>query len=130
MRILPIQFRAQYKGTPMIEWYLEINRALREIRKKSLDAAAAHKANDTGPAKVINGYLKTDYENLRRLWQEHFEPNELGYLGRHIGFGDPHDYDDILNHELPLIEDKAELHLLESQEQPNYPSQVLRPEHR
>ncbi|MEW8440755.1 MAG: TIGR02391 family protein [Candidatus Thiodiazotropha taylori] len=104
----------------MIGWYLEINRVLREIRKKSLDAANALKNEDAGAAKVINGYLKTDYANLRRLWEEHYEPSELGYLGRHIGFGDPHDYDDILNRDLPHIEDKAEQHLLGSKEQPDH----------
>ena len=78
-----------------------------------------HKDNDEGAAKVINGYLKTDYANLRRIWEEHYDPAELGYLGRHIGFGDPHDYQDILNRDLPQIEDKAEQHLLESQGQPN-----------
>lgn len=104
----------------MIEWYLEVNRVLREIRKKSFDAAAAHKADDAGSAKVINGYLKTDYANLRRLWEEHYDSNELGYLGRHIGFGDPHDYEDILNRDLPQIENKAEQHLLESKERPNH----------
>lgn len=103
----------------MIEWCLEVNRLLREIRKKSLGAAAAYKADNAGAAKVINGYLKTDYANLRRLWEEHYNPSELGNLGRHIGFGDPHDYDDILSRDLPLIEDTAEQHFLESQEQPN-----------
>ena len=102
----------------MIEWYLEVNRILREIRKKSFDAAAALKDNDVGTAKVINGYLKTDYANLRRLWEQHYDPSELGYLGRHIGFGEPHDYDDILNRDIPKIENKAEQHLLENREQP------------
>jgi uncharacterized protein (TIGR02391 family) len=104
----------------VIEWYLDVNRVLREIRKKSLDAAGAHKANDLGAAKLINGYLKTDYANLRLLWEQHYDTNELGYLGRHIGFGDPHDYDDILNRDIPLIEDKAEQHLLESQQPPDH----------
>lgn len=88
-------------------------------KEKSFDAAAEHKANDAGAARVINGYLKIDYANLRRLWEEHYDPNELGYLGRHIGFGNPHDYDDILKRDLPQIENKAEQHLLESQKQPN-----------
>lgn len=104
----------------MIEWYLEVSRVLREIRKKSLDAATAHKEEDAGAAKVVNGYLKTDYSNLRRLWEEHYDPGELGNLGRHIAFGDLHDYDDILIRDLPVIEDKAEQHLLESQEQPSH----------
>jgi uncharacterized protein (TIGR02391 family) len=104
----------------VIEWYLEVNRVLREIRKKSLNAAAEHREKNTGAAKLINGYLKTDYAKLGCLWEEHYDSSELGYLGRHIGFGDLHDYDDILNCDLPLIEDKAEQHLLESQEQPNY----------
>lgn len=103
----------------MIEWYLEVNHILREIRKKSFDAVAAHGKNDEGVAKVINGYLKSDYANLRRIWEEHYDPSELGHLGRHIGFGDPHDYQDILNRDLPQIENTAEQHLLESRDQPN-----------
>ena len=102
----------------MIEWYLEVSRQLRDIRKKSFDAADALKEEDSGAAKVINSYLKTDYANLRRLWEEHYEPGELGYLGRHIGFGDSQDYDDILNRDLPDIEIKAEQHLLENLGQP------------
>lgn len=101
----------------MIQWYLEVNRVLREIRKKSLDALAAYNADDEGAAKVINGYLKTDYATLRRLWEQHYDPNELGYLGRHIGFGDPHDYNDVLTRDLPLIENKAEEHLQDQQDQ-------------
>lgn len=92
---------------------------LREIRKKSLDAAEALKEDDKAAAKVINGYIRKDYASLRRLWEEHYDPNELGYLGRHIGFGDVHDYNDILNRDLPAIEDKAEEHLLANQGQPS-----------
>ena len=102
----------------MIQWYLEINHILREIRKKSSDVSEALKGNDVGTAKLINGYLKTDYANLRRLWEQHYDPNELGYLGRHIGFGDLHDYYDIINKDIPQIENKAEQHLLESIEEP------------
>jgi len=114
-----LRYGSKEKVTLVIDWYLEVNRVLRQIRKKSLDASAAHKANDAGTAKVINDYLKKDYKNLLRLWEEHYDTNELGHLGRHIFFGDLHDYDDILKHDLPLIEDKSEQHLLESQEQPN-----------
>jgi len=103
----------------MINWYLAVNRLFREIRKKSLDASSALKNGDEGAAKVVNGYLKTDYASLRRVWEEYFDPKELGYLGRHIGFGEAHDYDDILNHDLPTAEAKAEQHLLENQHQQN-----------
>ena len=35
--------------------------------------------------------------------------NESGYLVRHIGFGDPHDYNDILSRDLLLIENMAKV---------------------
>ncbi len=103
----------------MIKWYLEVNRVLIEIRKKSFDAVVAYKDNDEGAAKVINSYLKTDYTNLQHIWEEHYDTAELSHLGRHIGFGEPHDYQDILNRDLPQIDDIAEQHLLESLRQPN-----------
>ena len=72
----------------MVEWYLNVNRALREIRKKSLDALTSHRSGDEGTAKVVKGYLKADYENLRQLWEANFDTAELGHLGRYRDFLD------------------------------------------
>jgi len=101
----------------MIDWYLKVINLLREIRKKSLDASSSLENGDEASAKMINGYLKTDYSNLHNMWIEHFEAKELGYIGRHIGFGCSNDYSDILDRDIPKIEEYAEKHLSENQGQ-------------
>lgn len=113
----------------MIDWYLATNRILREIRAKSTDAAAAYADNDEPTARTIQQYLKTDYGNLRLQWEEHFDPIELGNLGRHIGFGDEHDYRDILDRDLPAIEERAEGHMIANRHvrQPHEFEQLLHP---
>lgn len=89
---------------------------MRELRKKALDAQTHLVAGDTTTAKVVNGYLKADYQALWRTWEEAgFNPHEFGGLGRHIGFGEKHDYDDIIQRDLPAVEAQAEKHAREGE---------------
>ena len=98
----------------MLEWYLDVNALLREMRRKAVDAQALLEAEDAEGAKRINGYLKTDYQSLRRRWTDQgFAPEELGNIGRHIGFGEAHDYEDILERDLAHVEAAAERHARE-----------------
>jgi len=98
----------------MLEWYIAVSALLREMRRKATDAQARLAAGDDDGAKLINGYLKTDYQSLRRYWTDQgFAPQELGYTGRHIGFGELHDYADILEHDLFQVEVAAEKHARE-----------------
>lgn len=65
-------------------------------------------------AAAINGYMSSDYERLWDLWRQRFPEEHLGNLGRHIHFGMDCDYLDIINHDLPELEKRAEAHLLNS----------------
>ncbi|MBN9408204.1 TIGR02391 family protein [Variovorax sp.] len=95
----------------MLEWYLEVNALFRAIRQKAIDAQGRLENDDAAGAKLINGYLKTDYQALRKLWTDAGFPQEdMGNLGRHIGFGEANDYDDILERDLPHVEARAEAH--------------------
>jgi uncharacterized protein (TIGR02391 family) len=81
------------------------------MRQKVIDARSLLANDDNAGAKLINGYLKADYQQLRKLWMTAgFSEQDMGYLGRHIGFGQANDYDDILARDLPQVETKAEAH--------------------
>jgi uncharacterized protein (TIGR02391 family) len=98
----------------MLEWFLEVSLLLSKIRLKVQDALEALCANETGTTSVLQQYLRTEYQELCNIWKQRLTMSELGYLGRHIGFGKAHDYQDILRHDIPKIEEKAENHLRES----------------
>ena len=98
----------------MLEWFLSINSILRELRQKAIDARSHLATDDVSTATIIKGYLKSDYQALWRAWEDAgFDTKELGHLGRHIGFGEKHDYDDILQRDIPAIESWAEKHARE-----------------
>lgn len=93
----------------MLNWFLDVNTLLREIRRKAADAKTALEAEDKAGAKRINDYLKTDYQTLRRRWTEQgFPVEDLGNLGRHVSFGAQQDYEDILERDLAGAEAAAE----------------------
>ena len=100
----------------MLDWFLSVNAILRELRKKALDAQTHLAAGDATTAKVVNGYLKSDYQALWRAWEDGgFDTKEFGGLGRHIGFGERHDYDDIVQRDIPAVEAWAEKHAREGE---------------
>jgi uncharacterized protein (TIGR02391 family) len=103
----------------MLEWYLQVNALFRAMREKCIDAHGLLTKGDKTGAKLVNGYLKSDYQVLRKIWTEAgFPIEEMGALGRHIAFGDPNDYNDILTRDLPSIEAKAEAHTRAAAEEP------------
>jgi hypothetical protein len=96
----------------MLEWYLEVNVVFRTMRQKAIDAQGLLASGDKAGAKLVNGYLRTDYQLLRKLWMDAgFPEQDMGSLGRHIGFGDGNDYNDILSRDLPQVETRAETHV-------------------
>lgn len=52
----------------MLEWYLEVNALFRAMHQKAIDAQGLLAGDDKVGAKLINGYLKADYQLLRKLW--------------------------------------------------------------
>lgn len=96
----------------MIEWYLSVRNVLRALEQKARDALDLYEQQSKDATAAINGYMKTDYEQLWDVWSSRFPDEHLGALGRHIGFGMDVDYRDIIDHDLPELEKRAEAHLL------------------
>jgi len=97
----------------MIQWFVDLGRLLREIRFKCMDALELYEQSGKDTARPVNEYLKSDFKRLEELWKQQFPGDVPGYLGRHIHFGMPNDYRDILKRDLLDIESKAEAKLLE-----------------
>jgi uncharacterized protein (TIGR02391 family) len=96
----------------MIDWYVELQKVLRDIRIKTMDALELLEKKDRDRAQQVNEYLKADYKRLDALWKQKFSSEVPSYLGRHIGFGMDGDYRDILKRDLFDIENTAQVELL------------------
>lgn len=95
----------------MPEWYFTIARLLHDLRTKAWDAKAALARGDAAAAKLVNDYMKQDYQRIYELWQEQAFPlTELGSLSRHLRFGEANDYDDMLKFDIDFIATNAEGH--------------------
>lgn len=96
----------------MIEWLVAALEQCRTLGKKASDAKMHLDAGENDAAKTIGGYMKSDYETLVRHWKkidpEMENPGRLHDLARHIRFGENNDYDDIIAHDLPSIQETAE----------------------
>src|SRR6266568_6217803 len=100
---------------PDIQWFISVSRLLRDMREKAADAREALQSGKKTVATKVNGYLEKDREQLFRLWEAAgLADSDLGNLWRHIGFGEKHDYDDILKRDIPHIEQIAEDRALEA----------------
>lgn len=99
----------------MISWYLSVKNLLRALEIKAKDALPLYKQGGEEAVKAIKEYMKTDYQQLWDLWRGKFPDEHLGYLGRHIGFGQDSDFIDIIERDLPEIDKRADGHLLKSQ---------------
>lgn len=103
----------------MIAWYLEIQKLLRGIRRKALEAAAAQREEQDELASKINDYAKLDFIALQAKWSEKIPVAQLGNdVARHLHFGKPHDYVDILLRDIPRIEEALDRWLLEQEQAP------------
>jgi len=100
----------------MLDWFWSVNSILRELRKKAIEAHTHLGEGNTTAATVVQNYLKSDYEALRQAWAGRgFDTAEFGGLGRHISFGQKHDYDDIIQRDIPAVEIRAEQHVREEE---------------
>lgn len=98
----------------MLEWYLDINKLLREIRKKAINAQDFLRTGNSENAKLINGSLETDCQLLQQLWEDqNLDAMELNNLKRHINYGKDNDYRDIIVVDLADVETIAEKHARE-----------------
>jgi uncharacterized protein (TIGR02391 family) len=96
----------------MVEWLIAVHAKCRGIEAKANDCLALLDKGQADSAKAVNGYLKADYEDLTRLLKE-ADPtlkqvDRLGDLGRHIGFGEKNDFNDMVKSDLPAVLKSAE----------------------
>ncbi len=99
----------------MIAWYLRSREILREVHKKSVDALRHWESDEETAAETISQYVKTDFAALSDHWHSIFPEESFGYLGRHIGFGEKNDFNDIIKSDIPAVEIKLDQHLMEFQ---------------
>lgn len=102
----------------MIDWYLKARSLICDIRKKAIDALDHLDLGDDEQiemSKTIAQYMRRDYQVLREHWQSMFPEETFGYLGRHIGFAERKDFYDIINFDIPSVEESLDRHLLEFQ---------------
>jgi uncharacterized protein (TIGR02391 family) len=106
----------------MIEWLISVYEKCRDMTAKANDAKQHLAADEEDAAKTINGYMKSDYEALVRLWRqadpEIKKAGRLGDLSRHIRFGMDNDYDDIMKQDVPSVMEAAEALAREGAGQP------------
>ena len=58
--------------------------------------------------------MEADYDQLLSLWRQKFPDETLGRLGQHLHFGMDCDLSDMISHDLPELDERAEKHLLET----------------
>lgn len=97
----------------MVNWLISVSEKCRELSAKASGARDHLEAGEQDAAKTINGYIKSDYDALVRLWKQ-VDPDMrntggLSDLARHIRFGMDNDYDDILKQDLPAVQKAAEV---------------------
>src|SRR5215469_1920216 len=97
----------------MIEWYLKCRQLLTALHTKAVDALRHCEDDEEEAAKTIAGYMKTDFNQLRDHWVTRYPDETFGYLGRHIAFGERHDFNDIIRHDLPAVEARLDQLLVE-----------------
>jgi hypothetical protein len=95
----------------MLEQVVQINRILREMVAKSHDALHAFYVGKR-EHQTINGYLLKDFRQLKLQWPTGLQSNHLANLQRHLRFGKQNDYHDILQSDIPGIEDELDLYFL------------------
>jgi len=86
-----------------LQHYIQLTAILREIAQKAYDARALAKGSDKKGLATIKPYLDRDLENLVQAWPKGLKSKHLGNLGRHLHFGEKHDFDDILANDLPGV---------------------------
>lgn len=99
----------------MLEWLSNVHRVCRGIRVAAAGASRELSLGDDGDLQSVHehkGYLKAAIVNLEAALPSDFPPSRLGDLKRHIAFGDAVDFHDIVMHDLPNIEEKAEEYAL------------------
>lgn len=93
----------------MLEWTTNVYSILREINFKAMDCIEHLKDENEDAAKLVQGYLKQDWQQLNQLFaQKKLDNGNLGNMFRHIRFGEFVDYRDIIKFDIPACEQQAE----------------------
>lgn len=96
----------------MVEWLIAVYGKCRGIEAKANDCLHLLSQGQPDSVKAVAGYLKSDYEDLTRLLKEADATlrnvDRIGDLGRHIGFAEENDFNDMVKSDLPAVLKSAE----------------------
>jgi len=98
----------------MIEWFVKTKQLLKSIERKAQDALPLYQQGGKAASASVNGYMKAELQQLCEQWRARYPDDEHLFrsLGRHIGFGMDVDYSDIINSDIPELQERADSLLL------------------
>ena len=100
----------------MLVWLIEVDRVLRSVRLKALDALAAFSEAQDDAVDRIKPYMSTDLDRLLDLLESKVSGKHLDDLRRHVHFAEKHDFEEIILRDLPGLEATVESYALERRE--------------
>jgi hypothetical protein len=92
----------------MLTWTLRTLRLCREMRDLAEQALRAFEENNQSTVDLVKGQMQRLAADLAGELPNDFPPNRIGDLRRHIGYSTDADYREILQLDLPDIENKVE----------------------
>jgi hypothetical protein len=92
----------------MINWYITCRNHIRAISAKAVDALAHCDADETQATKTIANYMRSDFQRLKEHWHSRYPETSFGNLSRHLSWAEKCDFNDILLHDLPAVEEKLD----------------------
>lgn len=100
----------------MLAWLIEVYRAIRGVRLKAQDALSLLRKEQAEAFDQTVKYLRSDLERLVRLLRDRVSGEHLSNLRRHAHFAEEHDFVDILERDIPGLEEKIETYALMQRE--------------
>jgi uncharacterized protein (TIGR02391 family) len=92
----------------MLDWYISVMKSCRTLRQKANDALETFEGNPDVDVSQIKKYMSEDIDRLTASWPEGEKTGRMGDLARHVHFGMEGDFRDILNNDIPSIENVAD----------------------
>jgi uncharacterized protein (TIGR02391 family) len=97
----------------MFDWYMRICALLDSMASKAEDAHHRLRYDELDLAKQSKKYLEMDFEQFKQVWAEQLAVEAIDVaLARHISFGEPVDYVNILGTDLRRVGEIARRHMV------------------
>jgi uncharacterized protein (TIGR02391 family) len=109
-RILTLPYRWQR----VIDWYVQCRKLIRALARKAADARAQCAKDADRAPDTLKQYMLDDLHQLKAHWLGRYPGDDHAFrnLGRHVGFCMRKDCSDIVESDLPDLEELAEAHLV------------------